>query len=145
MDDPFNLARFVQAQARDYAGALNELERGRKQGHWIWFVFPQIAGLGSSAMNRLYSIASAAEARAYLDHPVLGPRLRACVDAVNGHAGRTAREIFGPDDVKLRSSLTLFAEVAPDEPRFAQGLATFFGGEADPATLEKMRTSGRGS
>jgi uncharacterized protein (DUF1810 family) len=145
LGDPFNLDRFIQAQAQAYAGALRELESGRKQGHWIWFVFPQIAGLGSSSMNRLYAIASVAEARAYLDHPVLGPRLRTCVDTVNAHAGRSARAIFGHDDIKFRSSLTLFAQAAPDEPRFALALANFFGGEPDPATLQKMGTHGRGS
>ena len=137
-DDPFDLARFVDAQATTYARALAELKAGRKESHWIWFIFPQIAGLGSSAMNRRYSIGSLEEAVGYLAHPVLGPRLLECVDAVNALEGRSARQVFGPDDVKFRSSLTLFHRAAPDEPRFAAALAKYFAGEQDTATLQRL-------
>jgi uncharacterized protein (DUF1810 family) len=137
--DPFDLRRFVEAQARDYARALAELKAGRKASHWIWYVFPQIAGLGFSAMNRRYSIGSLAEAKAYLAHPILGARFRECVDVLNGLKGRTAREIFGPDAIKVRSSLTLFAEAAPQEARFAAALQRYFGGDGDPRTLERLR------
>ena len=136
---PFDLERFVEAQAGAYETALAELKQGRKAGHWIWFIFPQMAGLGSSPTSRFYAIGSLAEARAYLAHPLLGPRLRASVAAALGHAGRPAREIFGaPDDAKFRSSLTLFGEAAPDEPLFRQGLDAFFGGRPDPLTLERL-------
>ncbi len=138
MADPFDLQRFVDAQDADYALALAELRKGRKESHWIWYVFPQIAGLGSSPMNQLFSIGSLAEADAYLAHPVLGMRLRVCVEEVNALEGRSARDIFGFDDVKFRSSLTLFVEAAPDEPAFARALAKYFGGEPDPMTLEKL-------
>lgn len=137
-DDPFDLARFVEAQATTYDQALAELRAGRKESHWIWFVFPQIAGLGSSAMNRRYAISSLEEAVAYLDHPVLGARLRECVDAVNGLEGRSARQVFGADDVKVRSSLTLFHRAQPGEPRFSDALAKYFGGEQDTATLQRL-------
>lgn len=138
-EDPFRLARFEEAQASAYETALNELRRGRKTGHWIWFVFPQIAGLGSSATSQFYAIRSIEEARAYLAHPVLGPRLKACVEAAMGHAARSAREIFGtPDDLKFRSSLTLFAAAAPDEPLFRSALGAFFDGEPDPLTLQRL-------
>ncbi len=114
MDDPHNLDRFLRAQAGAYAQALGELHRGRKTGHWIWFIFPQVAGLGSSPTSRLYAIASLDEARAYADHLVLGPRLIECAAAMLSHEGLTAREILGsPDDLKLRSSMTLFAAAAP--------------------------------
>ncbi|MDB5446662.1 MAG: hypothetical protein JWQ97_1979 [Phenylobacterium sp.] len=140
MADDFDLARFVDAQARNYADALAELKRGRKASHWMWYVFPQAAGLGSSPMAQTYAIGSLAEARAYLAHPVLGPRLREGVDAVLAVEGRSAHAIFGsPDDLKLRSSLTLFAEAAPEEPRFREALAKYFGGEPDPRTLELLR------
>jgi len=138
MSDPFDLARFTDAQAGAYARALAELKAGRKQSHWIWFIFPQIAGLGASAMNRRYSIGSLEEAVAYLEHPVLGARLRECVDAVNALEGRSARQVFGADDVKFRSSLTLFQRAAPDEPRFADALAKYFAGEQDGATLQRL-------
>lgn len=140
MSDRFDLQRFVDAQARNYAGALAELTAGRKTSHWMWYVFPQIAGLGSSPMAQTYAIGSLAEARAYLAHPVLGPRLRACVAAVNAVRGRSAHEIFGsPDDVKFRSSLTLFAAAAPDEPSFRQALDAYFAGKPDPRTLAALR------
>ena len=139
MTDQFGLQRFVDAQARNYAEALAELRRGRKTSHWMWYVFPQVAGLGSSAMARTYAICSLAEARAYLAHPVLGPRLREVVAAVLAVQGRTAHEIFGgPDDLKLRSSLTLFARAAPDEPLFRQALDQYFAGEPDARTLERL-------
>lgn len=139
MDDPYDLQRFVKAQQLTYEGALSELRRGRKVGHWIWFIFPQIAGLGFSPTSQLYAIASLAEARAYLRHPLLGPRLIACAEAVNHVAGRSAREIFGwPDDMKFRSSMTLFAAAAPDNQVFVEALQKYFGGERDPLTLEKL-------
>ena len=136
--DPFDLQRFVEAQQGVYPQALAELRAGRKESHWIWFVFPQIAGLGSSAINRRYAIGSLEEAVAYLEHPVLGPRLRECVDAVNALQGRSARLLFGPDDVKFRSSLTLFHRAAPEEHRFADALARYFAGEQDGRTLELL-------
>ena len=139
MADEFGLQRFVDAQARNYAEALAELRRGRKTSHWMWYVFPQMAGLGASAMAQTYAIGSLAEARAYLAHPVLGPRLADCVAATLDVDGRTARQIFGsPDDLKFRSSLTLFAHTAPDEPLFRQALEKFFDGKPDPRTLEKL-------
>lgn len=138
-DDPFNLDRFTLAQGPVYADALAELRRGEKTSHWIWFVFPQIEGLGFSPTSQHYAISGLDEARAYLAHPVLGPRLRECIAAASGHAGRTALQIFGPpDDLKFRSSLTLFAEAAPDEPIFSRALEQFFAGEPDPLTLEKL-------
>ena len=139
MSDPFDLDRFVEAQRRAYAGALAELRQGRKTSHWMWFIFPQIAGLGMSPMARRYAISGLGEARAYLGHPVLGPRLNACTLAVNRVAGRSALEIFGrPDDLKFRSSLTLFAGAAPDNPVFAEALARYFDGQGDPLTLAKL-------
>jgi uncharacterized protein (DUF1810 family) len=130
------LDRFVAAQDGVYPRALAELRRGRKESHWMWFVFPQMAGLGRSATARFYGIASAAEARAYLGHPVLGPRLRACADAVLAHPERSAAAIFGTvDAMKLKSSMTLFAAVADDPAPFAAVLDAFFAGERDAATL----------
>jgi len=144
MADPFDLQRFVEAQKRNYDDAFAELRAGRKTSHWMWYVFPQIAGLGSSAMAQTYAIGSLAEAKAYLAHPLLGPRLRECVAAVNAVSGRTAHEIFGsPDDFKFRSSLTLFAEAAPDQPLFGQALAAYFAGEPDPRTLAALERAGR--
>src|SRR4051794_16808187 len=111
-DDPHDLGRFVSAQADDYGQALAEVRAGRKRSHWMWYIFPQVEGLGSSPMSRRYSIRSLDEARAYLDHPVLGRRLIECAEAALGVEGRSASEIFGsPDDMKLRSSATLFASV----------------------------------
>jgi uncharacterized protein (DUF1810 family) len=136
MPDAFDLQRFVEAQARNYADALAELRAGRKASHWMWYVFPQVAGLGFSPMAQTYAIASLDEARAYLAHPLLGDRLRECVAATLAAAGRSAHEIFGsPDDVKFRSSLTLFTAAAPDEPLFRQALERYFAGEPDPRTL----------
>jgi uncharacterized protein (DUF1810 family) len=137
--DPFNLARFVQAQQHVYDGALSELRRGLKTGHWMWFVLPQIAGLGFSDMSQRYAISGLDEARAYLAHPVLGPRLRECAQAVADHSDRTAEQIFGGiDAVKLRSSMTLFHRADPDEPVFADVLDKFFDGVQDEATDRRL-------
>ena len=132
---PFDLERFVSAQEGVYEGALRELRAGRKSGHWIWFIFPQLAGLGRSEMSRFYGIESLDEARAYLEHPLLGARLRECAGAVLGTSGRTADEILGPlDAMKVRSSMTLFHRAAPDEPLFAEVLERFYAGVTDDAT-----------
>jgi uncharacterized protein (DUF1810 family) len=134
--DPYDLQRFVEAQEESYAQALAELRVGRKRTHWIWYVLPQIEGLGTSAMSRRYAIGSLAEARAYLAHPILGARLRECVAAVNAHDGLGAVEIFGSvDAAKFRSCCTLFAEVAGTEMVFAEALNKYFAGNPDPATL----------
>jgi uncharacterized protein (DUF1810 family) len=136
-EDTFDLQRFVRAQDEGgtYQDAVAELRRGSKASHWMWFVFPQIAGLGQSATSRRYSISSLAEARAYLDHSVLGPRLTECSGVVAGLTGRTADQIFGGiDAMKLRSCMTLFRRAAPEEPVFAQVLDRYFGGAPDPAT-----------
>jgi uncharacterized protein (DUF1810 family) len=136
MTDPFDLNRFVQAQAAIYAGVVRELARGRKQSHWMWFIFPQVTGLGFSPMSQRYAIASRAEARAYLAHSVLGPRLIECTGLVLAVNGRTIHAILGaPDDVKFRSSMTLFAAVS-DNAVFEAALAKYFAGERDPATLD---------
>lgn len=142
MDDADALNRFVEAQAGAYEQALAELREGRKRSHWMWFVFPQIAGLGSSPMARLYAIRSLAEARAYLAHPLLGERLLACTRAVNAWEERSANAIFSaPDDVKFCSCMTLFGRADPGRPDFAQALAAFFGGRPDPLTLERLGES----
>ena len=136
MDDPYNLRRFVEAQDPIYEAVLEELRSGLKTGHWMWFVFPQIAGLGFSSMARRFEIASVEEAGAYLEHPILGPRLRECTRLVSNIEGRTVRQIFGqPDDLKFRSSMTLFAKVARDDQIFEAALAKYGGGEHDPLTL----------
>ena len=133
------MERHIKAQAPIYARALAELKRGQKQSHWMWFVFPQIAGLGHSAMSHTYAIQSLEEAREYLAHPVLGARLRECCQTLMVLEGRTAHEIFrSPDDLKFRSCLTLFARAAPDEPLFDDLLVKYFGGEEDAATLELL-------
>ncbi len=137
MDDPFDLRRFVAAQdaGATYDTALAELRAGRKRSHWMWFVFPQMAGLGRSPTARRYAIGSLAEARAYLADPVLGARLRTAAQAVAEPTGRGVEEIFGAiDALKLRSSMTLFQRADPDEPLFARVLETHFAGVADPAT-----------
>ena len=132
---PFDLDRFVVAQEGVYEGALRELRAGRKTGHWIWFIFPQLVGLGRSELSRFYGIQSVDEARAYLDHPVLGPRLRECVGAVTATSGLTAEQIFGSlDAMKVRSSMTLFHRAAPDEATFSAILEQFFGGVSDERT-----------
>jgi uncharacterized protein (DUF1810 family) len=141
MSDPYDLQRFVDAQDRGgtYERALQELRAGRKTSHWMWFVFPQIAGLGSSPMAQRYAIASLDEARAYLAHPVLGDRLRESNRALTGLDTRDPGEVLGGiDALKLRSSMTLFARAAPDEPLFAQVLDGYFGGAADDATEARL-------
>jgi uncharacterized protein (DUF1810 family) len=139
--DPYDLERFVEAQDPVIDDVKRELSSGRKRSHWIWFVFPQVAGLGRSDMARRYAIGSLAEARAYLTHPVLAPRLRECTELVTDADGRTANEIFGsPDDLKFRSSMTLF-EVAADDPApFRAALETYCDGERDPKTLDRLDT-----
>ena len=137
--DPHDLQRFVDAQDGVWERALAELTAGAKLSHWMWFVFPQIAGLGNSAMAQRYAISGLAEARAYLAHPLLGPRLLACTAAMNGHEGMSARAILGqPDDMKFRSSMTLFAAADPQEPAFREALARYFGRVGDEATLARI-------
>ena len=140
-DDPHDLARFVHAQQAGYAAALAELRAGAKRSHWIWFVFPQLRRLGRSATAQKYGITSLEEARAYLAHPVLGPRLRECASVLASHAGRSATDILGyPDDLKVRSSMTLFARAADEDDRavFRAVLDAFYDGRDDPATLELL-------
>lgn len=135
MADPFDLQRFVDAQHGVHAQARAELAAGGKRSHWMWFVFPQLKGLGRSATAQHYGIASAAEARAYWAHPLLGPRLRECTELVLAVEGRSAQEIFGPpDDLKFRSCMTLFAQ-ATGEPLFSRALDRYYGGRPDQATL----------
>ncbi len=137
MDDPYHLERFVTAQdaGGTYDRVTAELRQGRKVSHWMWFVFPQIAGLGQSPTSKKYAITSVDEARAYLSHPVLGPRLLECTDIVAQSTGLTAVRIFGGIDAqKLRSSMTLFSRAAPHEPLFRQVLDTYFDGHGDEAT-----------
>ena len=137
--DPYDLERFVAAQSGTYEQATAELRHGRKMSHWMWFVFPQIAGLGHSATSRRYAISSLAEARAYLVHPVLGRRLAECAGILTGLSGPTAEQIFGGLDAqKLRSSMTLFLHADPGELVFGQVLEQYFGGHADPATRERL-------
>lgn len=139
--DPFELQRFVTAQAPVYDRVRQELRAGRKQSHWSWFIFPQLAGLGSSPMAQRYAIRSLAEAEAYWRHPVLGARLRECVELVNQVEGRSIEAILGPpDDLKFRSCLTLFLQVAPDDAVLKSALDAYFGGAPDPLTLERLRT-----
>jgi uncharacterized protein (DUF1810 family) len=133
--DPYDLGRFVAAQRDAYERVIAELRAGRKTGHWMWFVFPQIAGLGQSAMSRRYAIASLDEARAYLEHPVLGPRLAECARILTDLGGRDAEAIFGGiDAVKLRSSMTLFARASEDDSVYDAVLDQYFGGQPDPNT-----------
>jgi len=139
--DPFDLRRFVDAQGRVYDTVLAELRSGAKRSHWIWFVFPQLRGLGRSATAQHYGISSLEEARAYLAHPVLGPRLRECTRLVAATDGRSVDEIFGwPDNLKVRSSMTLFSHAADDSADFRAVLDKFYAGEDDPATVELLRT-----
>jgi len=141
MDDPYDLRRFVAAQdaGGTYEQAVAELRRGRKVSHWMWFVFPQIAGLGYSPTSRMYAISSLEEARAYLAHPVLGPRLVECATIVAQTQGRTAGQIFGGIDAqKLRSCATLFLRADPGQPVFGQVLAQYFDGLPDPATDQRI-------
>jgi uncharacterized protein (DUF1810 family) len=138
--DPYDLERFVDAQRDAYDDVLGELRRGRKASHWIWFIFPQIAGLGRSYTSQRYAIGSLAEARAYLAHPVLGARLRECARLLLAISGRTAYEILGPpDDRKVWSSMTLFHRAAPDEALFTQVLDRYYDGVPDPATDSLLR------
>lgn len=140
VDVPFDLVRFVNAQEPMYDRVCAELRNGRKSSHWMWFIFPQLRGLGSSSMAEKFGIGPRAEARAYLDHPVLGPRLRECTMLVSQIEGRSVEEIFGyPDDLKFRSSMTLFASVAPGDRVFRDALEKYFGGEPDARTLELLR------
>lgn len=134
-----SLERYVKAQASVYAQALAELKRGEKQSHWMWYIFPQIAGLGRSSMSQTYAIQSLEEAREYLAHPVLGARLRECCHVLLALEGKTAHEIFRqPDDLKFRSCLTLFAQAVPDESLFDDLLVKYFDSKEDPATLELL-------
>jgi len=137
VSDPYDLERFVAAQHGMFETALAEIRGGAKRSHWMWFIFPQLAGLGNSAMAQHYAIGSLAEARAYLDHGILGPRLRRCVEALGQIEAKSAEQLFGPiDALKLRSSLTLFAE-ASDEPLFSAALKRWFG-QSDPRTIELL-------
>ncbi|MFN3625436.1 MAG: DUF1810 domain-containing protein [Hyphomicrobium sp.] len=141
-DDPYDLQRFVSAQHPVYDRVLAELRAGRKQSHWMWFVFPQISGLGSSPMSRRYAISCRAEATAYFEHPVLGPRLRECTRLVNAIAERKIGDIFAsPDDMKFHSSMTLFSIAASDPAEFNAALAKYFG-YPDAATLDRLAEIG---
>ncbi len=143
MDDPHNLQRFVDAQERVFASVLSELQAGRKRSHWMWFVFPQIRGLGRTGMAWDFAIASRAEAEAYLDHAVLGPRLRQCCRLLLDVEGRSARTILGsPDDLKFRSCLTLFAGVASDNAVFEEALRKYYDGERCEPTLDFLESQG---
>jgi len=140
--DDHDLNRFVEAQRSTYERALAELHSGRKRSHWMWYVFPQLAGLGRSATSRHYAIRNAAEAKAYLAHRLLGPRLVQCAAAVVEIEGRSAYEIFGsPDDLKLRSCATLFARVSPPNPVFLAVLAKYFGGREDEETVRLLASN----
>ncbi len=143
--DPFDLARFVAAQdaGGSYRSAVAELRAGRKTTHWMWYVFPQIAGLGQSPTSKLYAIRSVAEARTYLAHPVLGARLLECAGILTSLSGRTAEDIFGGiDALKLRSCMTLFRHAEPDEPVFSSVLRQYFGGVPDPVTERLVSQAG---
>lgn len=137
MDTPHSLQRFLDAQDRDYKTALEELKHGRKQSHWIWYIFPQVAGLGHSSMAQRYAITSRAEAQAYLDHPVLGRRLEECCRALLPHQDKQIKDIMGfPDDLKLRSSMTLFARISEEPSVFQEILDAFYAGETCARTIE---------
>ena len=139
MDDPFHLQRFVDAQDRVYDRALAELRAGAKRSHWIWFIFPQLSGLGSSSTAKLFGISSLEEARAFLAHPILGPRLRECARLVASIEDRSVDEVFGwPDNLKVRSSMTLFTRATDDNADFLAVLDKFYGGQQDPRTLELL-------
>jgi uncharacterized protein (DUF1810 family) len=140
--DPFDLRRFVDAQDRVYDTVLAELRNGTKRSHWIWFVFPQLRGLGHSATAQHYGISSLGEARAYLAHPLLGPRLRECSRLLAAIDGRSVEQIFGwPDNLKVRSSMTLFAHATDDNAEFRAVLNKFYNGEDDTATVELLNTA----
>jgi uncharacterized protein (DUF1810 family) len=145
--DPFDLQRFIDAQAQDYAVALSELQRGRKRSHWIWYVLPQLRGLGMSAYSHRYGIGSLDEARAYLAHPVLGERLNECIDAIARHKGTNIADILGAvDAMKYQSCLTLFKAATGDEAsRFAIALADFYGGREDEQTKAMLVARGGGT
>jgi uncharacterized protein (DUF1810 family) len=139
MADDFDLGRFVTAQGPLIERVLGELRAGEKRSHWMWFIFPQLAGLGHSPMAQRYAIVSLAEARAYLAHGVLGPRLVECTRLVNAIEGRSIHAIFGsPDDMKFRSSMTLFSRAAPDQSVFRDALGRYFGGAEDPRSVELL-------
>jgi uncharacterized protein (DUF1810 family) len=139
VNDPFDLQRFVDAQNPVFEQVCSELRDGRKRGHWMWFVFPQIAGLDHSELSRKFAISSRAEAEAYLEHPILGPRLRECTRLVNSVRGRSIEQIFGyPDDLKLHSSMTLFANLASEDQVFIEALHKYFNSEFDQFTLERL-------
>ena len=139
MIDPYNLQRFVEAQDGVIYDVLAELRAGQKRSHWMWFIFPQIRGLGHSPIAQEFAISSLQEAQAYLQHPVLGARLRECTQLVNAIEGRSISQIFGfPDDVKFRSCVTLFAHAASDNWVFQDALTKYFNGERDPATLGRL-------
>jgi uncharacterized protein (DUF1810 family) len=136
MAHDYNLQRFVDAQQSVFDTVIAELKQGRKRGHWIWFIFPQLKGLGHSANSEFFGIASLQEAAAYLEHPVLGPRLIECTQLINAAQGRSAEDIFGEiDAMKFRSSMTLFAKATPDNEVFLDALTKYFAGESDPLTV----------
>jgi uncharacterized protein (DUF1810 family) len=137
--NPFNLQRFIDAQDPEINDVLSELRAGRKTSHWMWFIFPQIQGLGRTAVSKEFAISSLAEAKAYLEHPVLGPRLRECASLVASITGSSSEEIFGyPDYLKFRSSMTLFARATPDNKIFLDVLKKYYHGELDPLTLQLL-------
>ena len=139
MDDSFDLGRFVKAQDSVYAQVLSELRAGRKRSHWMWFIFPQIKGLGTSAMAERFAISGREEAVAYLAHPLLGPRLRECTKLVTAAPQRSIEAILGhPDDLKFRSSMTLFAKAAADNADFIAALDKFYDGAFDPLTIQRL-------
>ena len=139
MNDRFNLSRFIEAQEGDYSDVLNELKRGKKAGHWIWYVFPQMASLGHSEMSEKYSISCINEARAYIGHPILGPRLVECTELVLAVEGKTAEQVFGSlDAMKFRSSMTLFLRVGEADSIYQHALSKYFDGEPDPETHKAM-------
>lgn len=142
MDDPYDLQRFVDAQDPVYAQVCDELRAGRKRSHWMWFVFPQIQGLGESAMSQRYAISTLAEAEAYLRHPILGDRLRECTRLVNLIEGRSIQEIFGyPDYLKFWSSMSLFERAVPDNEEFLEALRNYFDGKLDRQTLQQIQAT----
>ncbi len=154
MDDPCNLQRFVDAQQHVFAGVIAELRQGSKRGHWMWFIFPQLKGLGRTAQSNFFGIASLQEAAGYLQHPVLGPRLIECTQLVNDIEGRSAEDIFGEiDAMKFRSSMTLFAKAmpanatpinaAPENQIFTDALKKYYAGEFDPLTIAYLRKQAR--
>ena len=137
--DPYNLDRFVEAQSSVFEHVRQEFRAGMKMGHWMWFIFPQIRGLGRSPISIEFAISSRQEATAYLQHPILGPRLKECTQLVLQIQGRSVEQIFGsPDDLKFRSSMTLFAQVSPDDDIFVKALQKYFGGKPDQLTLDRL-------